>query len=328
MSRAIDLIKSEVETLKVRKTITSSSIFIQCPYHEDNTPSGGINIDATKTIPTGWFSCFGCKKSVPWNTLAKTLGLRQLKARSQTNVTSADYIDPSKVRSELLGEDENCTEEAEKKKIQQDLEDLDFFDFPPEVSKWRGFSTTFLASLGAKYAYHDKSGEFLIWFPCMVNGQQVGYVKAFLEKVQGRPSYINSPGKWSRTVGLLFFDSAIKMMEEQGHTTIVLVEGPRDALRCLRFGIPTVCILGTRSWSEDKRICLENAGVENVVIFMDGDKPDKNGIIPGKTATQMLVRSVKGYLGYKYVNMWKYGEGWDPGNCPKRFLSLVKSSLK
>jgi len=326
LSRATDLVKSEVETLTLRKTVTSKSIFIQCPYHEDNTPSGGINVDETKTVPIGWFSCFGCNKSVPWNTLAKTLGLRQLKSRSQTSVEASDYIDPKRVRGELLGEDE-CTEEEEQKKIKQDLESLDFFDFPPEVPKWRGFDTSFLATLGVRYAYQDRSGEFLIWMPCNVNGVQVGYVKAFLEKVPGRISYINSPGKWSRQKGLLFFDQAIKMMKDQGHKTVVLTEGPRDALRCIRHGIPTMSILGTKSWSEDKRMCLENADVENLIFFMDGDKPDKHGVIAGKMATKMLIKSVKGYMGYSYVNMWKYGKGWDPGNCPKRFLDLVKNSL-
>ncbi len=321
MSRAIDLIKSEVETLKIRKTITSGSIFIQCPYHEDNTPSGGINIDATKTVPIGWFSCFGCNKSVPWNTLAKTLGLRQLKSRSQTSVRDSDYIDPSKLRNQLLGEEEDCTEEEEQKKIKQDIESLDLFDFPPEVSKWRGFSTKFLARLGARYAYQDSSGEFLIWIPCMVNGQQVGYVKAFLEKVPGRPSYKNSPGKWSRRSGLLFLDNSVKMMEDQGHKTVVLTEGPRDALRCIRHKIPAVSILGTKSWSEDKRMCLENAGVENVILFMDGDDA-------GRAATKLIIKTLKGCLGYKYINMWKYEKGWDPGNCPERFLNLVKASLK
>lgn len=326
LSRAIDLIKSEIETLTIRKNVASGSIFIQCPYHEDNTPSGGINIDASKTVPIGWFSCFGCNKSVPWNTLAKTLGVKQLKSRSQTSVDSSDYIDPKRVRGELLGEDE-CTEEEEQRKIKIDLEGLDFFDFPPEVPTWRGFSTKFLSTLGIRYAYQDRSGEFLVWMPCMVQGQQVGYVKAFLEKVPGRMSYINSPGKWSRQKGLLFFDHAIKMMKAQGHNTITLVEGPRDALRCIRHGIPTMSILGTKSWSEDKRMCLENADVENLIFFMDGDIPDKHGVIAGRTATKMLIKSVRGYLDYRYVNMWKYKKGWDPGNCPKRFLDLVKSSL-
>lgn len=328
--RIVNFIKDEVGSLPdLKKKVSGRSIFIQCPYHSDKTPSGGINLDASKTVPLGWFSCFGCGKSVPWNDLAATLGLRQLKKRSQTEVTTGDYLDPSRMRDELLGEDTEDETQAKRDK-ERDEKRLAFFDFPPELIKWRGYKVKFLEQLGCRYAFFDDEntgGEFLIWIPCIVNGEVVGYVKAFLEKQEGRPSYINSPGKWSRTKGLLFFDYAIKMMQEQGHKTIVLCEGPRDAMRLLRYGIPAMCILGTQSWSDEKRMLLEQSPAENVVIFMDGDLPNKNGVIPGKVATKKIVKSLRGYMNYKYVNLWKYEQGWDPGNCPRRFLDRVAATL-
>jgi len=327
--RIINFIKDEIESLSdLKKKVTGGSIFIQCPYHNDNTPSGGINIDSSKTVPLGWFSCLGCGESKSWNDLAATLGIRQLKKRSQTEVTPGDYLDPSRMRDALLGGDDDLTESDRDK--ERDEKRITFFDFPPELTKWRGYKTKFLAKLGCRYAFFDDDhtgGEFIIWIPCIVNKEVVGYVKAFLEKEKGRPSYINSPGKWSRSKGLLFFDYAIKMMKEQGHKTIVLCEGPRDAMRLLRYGIPAVCILGTQSWSDEKRLILEQSPAENVVIFMDGDLPNKQGVIPGKVATQKIVKSLRGYMNYKYINLWKYEKGWDPGNCPRRFLDRVQDAL-
>lgn len=325
--RIANFIRDEIETLSIRKRATAGSIFIQCPYHNDKTPSGGINIDSAKTVPMGWFACLGCGKSVGWNDLAATLGLRQLKKRSQTEVTAGDYLDPSRVRDDLLGEEGDSDSNRDR---ERDEAKLSFFEFPEELEKWRGYKVSFLKDLGCKYAFFDDErtgGEFLIWIPCLVNGEVVGYIKAFMDKEEGRPSYINSPGKWSRSQGLLFFDYAIKMMREQEHKTIVLCEGPRDAMRLLRYGIPAMCILGTQSWSDEKRLLLEQSDAENVVIFMDGDLPNKQGVIPGKLATKKIIKSLKGYMNYKYMNLWKYEKGWDPGNCPKRFLDRVQDAL-
>jgi DNA primase len=316
--RIVDHIKNEVSGLTtLKKNVGTSSIFIQCPYHSDRTPSGGINIDPTKAVPLGWFACFGCGKSVPWNNLAETLGLKKLKGRGKRTPTSSDYLDPKKLEAEFFqDEDEGKLNE----KAEFDLKQITFFDFPPDVPKWRGFDTKFLASLGAKYIFHEHLNEFMVWFPCMVNQEQVGYIKAYMDKQPGRISYINSPGEWSRRAGLLFFDPAIQMMRDQGHKTIALVEGPRDGLRCLRYGIPAMPILGTKTWCEDKRLLLESAGVENIVIFMDGDKA-------GYNATKKLAKTMKGFLNFKYMNMWKYEKDWDPGNCPRRFLDKVRYSL-
>ncbi len=319
--RIVSFIEDELDALDIPKRKSGRSYFIRCPFHDDRTPSGGVNLDTSKTVPLGWFSCFGCGKSVSWNTLAGTLGLKQLKKRSQIEVTSGDYADPARAREALLGT--GSEEDATDREIERDNKRLTFFEFPPELTKWRGFKTDFLASLGCKYAFYegrDDEGEFIIWIPCVVNERVVGHVKAYLEKVEDRPSYKNSLGSWSRTKGLLFFDSALQMMHEQGHKTIVLCEGPRDALRCLRFGIPAMCILGTQSWSDQKRLLLEQSDAENLILFMDGDKP-------GKKATRMLVKSIKGYFNFKYMNLWKHERGWDPGNCPKRFLRRVKNAL-
>lgn len=325
--RVVNHIRQELESLPVKKRIGTSSAMIQCPYHKDKTPSGGINLNPLKPAPLGWFRCMGCKTSVPWNTLATTMGMRPLERRSDVEVTDKDYSDPKNVRANLLPEDDEDLDgnldQATQEEMAADLERLSFKKFPEDMTEWRGFSVKFLKKLGCRYAKYTKDDGYsykVIYIPCMVNEERVGYVKAFLAKVDGRMSYINAPGRWSVTHGLLFFDYAWSLAKRKGWSTLVLVEGPRDAMRLLREGIPAVCILGTHSWSEDKRLILEQAGVENILLFMDGDNA-------GHKATKYIAKSLKGYFGFKYMNLWKYERDWDPGNCPHKFLVKVKQHL-
>jgi DNA primase len=132
---------------------------------------------------------------------------------------------------------------------------------------------------------------------------------------------------WSLTHGLFPFDTAVKLMQDKGLTTMVLVEGPRDALRLIQMGIPACSILGTHSWSDNKRRLLEFAGVTRLITMFDGDEA-------GYKAHLLVRENVQKTFDYSAVKLWKYPipEGHpedklDPGNCPKPMLVRLKKQL-
>jgi len=209
----------------------------------------------------------------------------------------------------------------------------------PKNKTWRTFDTRFLRKIGIQMMLTEWNTRML-YMPVLINGEERGYIKARLKKdpTGERPSYINSKGPWSKTHGLFPFDFSIKMMEELKSSTIVLVEGPRDALRLLSLGIPALSILGTNTWSQRKAQLLELYGVEQVLLMMDGDEagilaserigPDISEVIPTKLIKlwSMPNSPYHRYLKLKTKEEKKAFKGnlWDPGNCPEEILLKIK----
>lgn len=310
-----DHIVSELQSLQQKKRIDRDRAAVICPFHNDTNPSGSINLDVTASrAPLGWFRCWSCQTSKPWNDYAKAVGLREWNPGPRN--ASDDYLDPSRFADELL------TEEEQERVLEKEMEGLEFFDF--QVETWREIPTSVLAKLGCKFVYHDLSGDFYVWMPVKVMGQLRGFVKAELEKPKDdRPSYINSKGGWSNQYGLLFFDKAVAMMRRKGLRTITLCEGPRDVIRLLRAGIPAMAVLGAINWSEDKRFLLEKVGdIDNLVIMMDGDDA-------GIKATKRIYKDVKAHFNTMCVKLWKYRVPRpDPTRPKKQAYKLRKDGEK
>jgi DNA primase len=325
-TRAKLLILHELTKLGVRKSERDSSAMIPCPFHNEQHPSGGVNLNEALTVPLGWFHCLGCDASKPWNELAQKLGLRQINGEIKRKTQGEDFIPPSEYKYELLNS--NTPEET----FEEQMKKFTFFDEFKE-EKWRGFSTEFLEKMGCRFIYYDLEGRFYVWFPVQILGKLEGYVRATLTKPEDNTSsYYNAPGRWSHSKGLLFFDQAVTLMRELGLKTIVLCEGPRDALRLLKNKIPSICIVGALNWTNEKRFTLEQTGAEHLILMMDGDLKDKNGHIAGKRATQKIYRSTKSHFETKYFSLWKYaeklGKKIDPFNCSFEFIRKVRAALK
>lgn len=318
--RIRQLIIDELRTLPQHR-IDRERGHIVCPYHNDTNPSGTVCLDIDqKGAPLGWFRCWTCKTSVPFNDLAQRLGLRKI---SHKKKTADDYIDPARAREALLNEEKEDLEN-----YNRDYNQLEFFDF--QVEEWRGFSAKYLQKVGAKFCLHDYTSDFYIFFPVMIEGEMKGYVKSELNKPKKRldrkgnlfkpPAHINAPGKWAQVYGLLFFDYAVAMMKRKGLKTLVLCEGPRSALRCLRAGIPTIAILGAGNWNEEKRYILEKTGADNLILFFDGDDA-------GKEATEAIYTDVNLHFTTKYLSLWKKAPGSDPFDCDPKFIRQIKKAL-
>lgn len=344
MTILYDLIIGELHKVPGKKSIGVNRSFILCPFHQEKTPSGRIHhIDGSPGL--GNFKCYGCGVKKRWNDLASVLNLRQYgKEAQRLDSMQVPRSDFTSLDAELISR----TSSREKLELYPLVAgDKNAVTAGLVAGKWRGFKLDFLRSLGASLARvttTSKSGDtyarFYVYLPVDVLNKTRGYVKAQIRKPSSKevPSYINAKGSWSLRYGLLFYDQAAKLMKSLGKETLVLVEGPRDALRLLRFGIPAISILGTHSWSSEKVRFLTLTGASRVVLMLDGDPA-------GRQATRLLrtgrnkegtqvATPLQEKFQVKIVRLWLLDvedspeAKYDPGNCPTDVLHAVKRLLK
>ena len=235
----------------------SSFTMIVCPYHPDRSPSGRLSHGPHSRSP-GFFSCYACGVTAPWDEVAPRLGLKPFRWSPPEVQTSVQILKPTQVQEELV-----------------------FSPLPPS-RYWRGIPTDLLIKLGARLSRPAWAKSNMLYLPVVARGNLRGFIQAQLRKKPGSPSYLNSKGAWSEDGGLFPYDYATR----ENPRTIVLVEGPRDALSLLANGIPAIAILGTHSWSQKKNQLLELSGADNIVLCMDGDRA-------GIEATKMLAPKLR-----------------------------------
>jgi hypothetical protein len=315
----VSFFRRELAKVPGRKIISGNRIFIPCPFHNETQPSGSIWIGVTKPGLQGKFKCWGCGKKADWNELAEKLHLTKMNG-SRVLPDVVGNVDLKEVRDSILPK-----QMKDKRQAEDEKESLDMF---PLQERWRGFTIDFLTDvIGAKLAYSDKTGYFYVWLPVMVRGKLVGYIKAQKTKDPNKklPSYLNKPGDWVFKKGLFPFDPAVKLMRDKGLSTMVLVEGPRDAMRLVRAGIPAVAIMGTQNWTDQKRHLLESVGVQTFLLCMDGDRA-------GKMAAKKMLPMIKPYATTKVFRLWRVAEDLgldkvDPCSAPVSVIRKLRSCL-
>lgn len=325
------IIKSELSKLQGAKVNETYSM-IRCPYHNDNNPSGRVNHNVnSKTL--GGFKCYSCgvgsEEAIKWNELAARLGLAQIGDGIVNYIPKVNDLSVKASRDALFPDEDA---EAHGGPVLTP-EQYDLFEFPGQFKDgWREVPIALLERIGAKYAYVDPKegdvGRFYVWLPIYIHRELCGYIKAQIKKPHTKeiPSYINAGGTWSLTHGLFPFDYAMSVAKRKKVRTVVLVEGPRDALRLLRYGIPAMAIMGTHSWTDEKRSLLELEGIERIILMFDGDEA-------GAKATALVRKSCKRAFEVKNVNLSKYppprGEDKnDPGNCSPSIVKMVQRNLR
>jgi 5S rRNA maturation endonuclease (ribonuclease M5) len=336
--RRLDFVKQQLSMFGGVKRESGTRMMILCPFHSENTPSGSISL--TDRFP-GYFRCFGCPAKVGWNELAPKLGLKPFYQGPPREESTMSLL-MSKALERLTATDT----------VGYRQDRLKFGRLPPN-KKWRTIPTNLLIELGGRMCvkwlddYDCWSKTKYIYLPVMIKGKQRGYFRARLKKDEsgkGLPSYYLAPSamgsNWSKDDGLWPYDHVLDMMEQMGTKTLVLVEGQRDALRLILAGIPAMCIFGTQSWSDVKARHLEMAGVERVVLMMDGD-------CAGISATDKLDPGLRKFFDTRIIKLWAVkGSPWlrfkdkaepskaakkagvtlfDPGNCPVWILDRLKS---
>lgn len=280
-------VRSEMERFTGKTLVGKHRILIRCPFHKDDTPSLAVTLVNGRGSP-GQFSCFGCKEKGQWNALALRLNLQPM--------------DPNAFESEWTGRPKK-----------------DFFtsiSLETLFNEWqfqqtaltkgysfRGIEYPLLNALHA-VSGRDGFGVSCTIFPLWVGGELVGGIKA---KNRPRPKdglkYLNSKGEWSRTSGLFPLHCFPQWPR------VILVEGPRDALTLLQYGLPALAILGASNWCDQKRNLLLASSVKQVIVAFDGDAAGREG-------ASIVMASLKGLVPRAKVIL---PPGQDPGSLPKSF---------
>ena len=221
-----------------------NSVFILCPFHEDNIPSCSVSLGGKAT--PGVFNCFSCKASGSWNVIAQKLGLATV--GEEKNLDTHYYVNNTKI--ELF------------KPI--NVSDLTLSEID---CKCKNYSIKFLKKFGAKKLWHDKLADYFLYFPFTYLEEDYGFIRAKLFKESFGPKYwFNIETKLLYPVDyLLQFNTPI----------IVLVEGIADAFRLLYNGIPALACLGTTITDFHYEL-LETLCVEKIILCFDGDIAGKN----------------------------------------------------
>ncbi len=321
MGSKLSFVLEQLSQYSGDKKVMADSTFIICPWHAEQTPSGRVFHGAATRSP-GFYKCYGCGHAAKWDELAVHIGLKPfVKQRPGDEFINLGLLEV---------EQENATEDML-------LTEL------PRNKRWRGIKTSLLTDIGGKLCVinHPEHGYLKpkIYLPILVNDETKGYIKARLTKHDNYPSYINAKGQWSKTHGLFPYDYSISLARKIKSKAMVLVEGPRDALRLLQLGVPAMCILGTQSWSDNKAKLLEIGGITTIVLLMDGD-------CAGQKASEMLVQKLTSMFKVIEIKLWAIKGSpylefkdckepskaaksnqvtlWDACNCPEWIVQKIK----
>ena len=304
-----DIIQSALAAYPGKKKASGTHMMIQCPFHDDNSPSAGVVTSTDLAVPLGWFNCLGCGAKGPWNMLAEKIDAPKIKGWNSklasvgegpteaeedallgTN-TSRRHKAPQKNQrdqdqlSESTGQADSSLGLAhpELRSIKDRIgfrtlvaaEELEGAQPWPVKIDWRGYPGSFLRALGPGVCLFVSQRESInAYFVVWVHGRVRGGVRAMYEKSKSKqPSYITSKGSWVLSSGLLFFDLAKRMIDkfpDDYRTFVVLCEGPRDALRLLSIGIPAVACLGALTFSKQKALSLMSIA-DQMYVMTDND---------------------------------------------------------
>ncbi len=201
--------------------------------------------------------------------------------------------------------------ELVKKKIREKRAESVGLTFPPSalpyVGNWRGIRPETYRKFEAFQEHETFIGRIV--FPIRdISGKIVAFNARHM--TGGTPKYlINPPG-----ARMPLFPSKVEAI--QG--SVILVEGIYDMINLHDKGLTNaVCCFGTRNINEDKLSILRLQGVEEAIVFFDGDDAGQNAAAKVKEmceATDLLTRN---------VNL----ESTDPGGLSEAQVTKLKAKL-
>lgn len=319
---ARQIIFEELSSAPVRKKLAGDSYMIQCPFHDDNTPSCGVNLTVDTDVPLGYFHCLGCGTKGHWNKLAEKLDLKQIKGWQLG--FSGNGLRRSRRKEKVL------KYESEDEQTRRALRTLEMIDWPAS-RPWRGYEGSLIRKIGGKFYNDHMTDETMLFFPIRVKGKLQGGVRAYLEKQTNGLSYLTTRGQWVKSYGLLGHEYVKRVVRKRGYTAVVVVEGPRDLLRLLHNRIPAVAILGVENFSRKKmmRILAMSSKIDTLYVMPDNDKAgtrmyrlikaiaEEDNLVKVKRLKLPQDKDKKGRL----VKM-------DPDDAPQEIIDNVKNMIE
>lgn len=311
---AVDIVLESLAKYGGRQKTGSTYRLIVCPFHKDSSPSLSVNI-SKPGLPVGTFNCWSCPASGPWEKLAEKCGFPKIKKWQNKEQTILELTPEEE--QEMLG--------FRTEKNYADALNLEVIsDWRPN-SDWRGFSGKLITRLKGKLALDRITDEPFLLLPVSVNRKTVGYVKARLEKRDGQLSYVSSKGTWIKNKGLFPYDYIRAKARKKGY--VVLVEGPRDALRLICEGIPAMAVFGVQNFGVAKANKIATLGVQPY-IMADNDTAGDT-LIEKATAAfkEIKIKLKKISLPKKYNKKTGRLKKLDPCNAPQEFIDSIKERL-
>lgn len=293
---------------------------VLCPFHEEDHPSLSINI-SKPGLAVGTYHCWSCDASGGWNKFANKVGLPQVKKWQRANERQV-YGLTEEEEHDLLGSTMSY------KELETKLSCDVIRDWKDDKA-WRGFSGRLLRKLDCKLVTDKRTDEIMLLFPVHVNTELVGGIKAILEKTnKSQLAYITSKGSWVKDKGLFPFDYVSKLINRRKLRFVVLVEGPRDALRLISVGIPAIAILGANNFSRKKAISLLSIGdLEFVFSMPDNDEG-------GDKCHSVIKEAFKGLCSVKRIKLPKDRDEngkiikIDPMSASKKLIRQLKQAFR
>jgi 5S rRNA maturation endonuclease (ribonuclease M5) len=318
------IVMEEIGKIPGDKKFAAESIIVCCPFHDDRSPSCGIYTSVGMEIPLGTYHCFGCGVKGGWNDIAKKLNLQEipdwrmkdagensLSALRQTYDKISNKVGTYNTVALLM------------KALRRDS----YMEWPEDV-EWRTYPGTLVRAAGG-LLNAQRTGTNICFFPCKVGTKYIGGVAAYLTKQMTGTSYVNSQGDWAKSKGLFPIQLVRDVLKKYGLRYVVLVEGPRDALALLSYGIPALAVLGAEQFGTEKRRIVEMMGVSTVYTMTDNDGGGK--LLRDKIAAEFgkssLIRVKHFKLPREFDEKGKLIK-LDPDNAPLSIIKEVKECLK
>lgn len=285
---------------------------IVCPFHADSNPSCGVDRH------TGMFKCFACGAGGGWNKLAKAIGADLLKSTKEEGTFDASTIKDGLTRAfRKAGVVDPSVQQKQKDKVRPLVSPW------RKTEGWRSIDGEFLHSLGCVRVSDLTHNVLRIGLPVRnLDGDLLGYTCRAIDPVDTDPKYIPLAAdrvSWRKkelpTRSALFLvDRAI----EEDWDTVVIVEGPYDALHLVSAGIPAMAILGTNNWTAEKAATISALGLRGVLVLMDRDRS-------GREAALSVYEDLRPNLKTKVINLPPSVK--DPGDLSKKQIRWLSNKL-
>ena len=219
---------------------------IKCPMHkngQERTPSCKVNI---KEPFLGRFICWACGATGSLNEL---LGLDE-----DANFSSFHVH----VNRDLM-------RKKPKKEIIKSWKDWKRW---PKSKEWRDIPGWLVRDMQGRIEITDYGKQLAL--PVIQHGKCQGLIHCSLKKK--RLSYIYDKHPYIKTC-LFAHDYAESMLRKSKRKRLMYAEGPRDTLRPISFGIPTVGNMGgVTVWTKEKADLIRFLNPSELVIATDPDK--------------------------------------------------------
>lgn len=315
-------------------TQKGSQIRMQCPFHEDETPSLSITLEETDKAQANTFHCFGCAaKGSPIDFISKHTGNTLRAAAELVADISGCTLAPSKgsakkrvatkrplqPRVGTVGKSGGALKKSAANGLDGHSEALEGVNTPlpftldletgnEDVLRRLDLETAEQFGIGLLAETSKSMMQGRICIPIHnENGELVAYTGRWRSEAvpEGETKYLFPP-RFNKLRELY----NLHRLGKARH--IVIVEGFFSAIRLHQLGVPVVALMGT-AISAEQIDRLHHAGVKSALVLLDGDDA-------GRKASEVVGLTLMRRLFTRIVHL---PDGCSPDNADTAALQAM-----